>query len=652
MLTTAVKLCRSIVFQMWLNNNIKTFYTSLTRRVTEPTQEWVKTNVGIKRLLIGFVVLLLLLYFWPFGRNESRQLLLSHKWLGATQRPVGPAEVCVDSKLEPFLKRADIFNVFINHFPSLLPQESSYLPFIGNGYLGIVVDKGQSLLYIRVSRSLSVPIHFYPVVEVTDDRHPEDAAIVLDIVNGLIRRIQCFELGDDCIEVDVLSYAHRRRPSVLIQEIKIRNPTGEDVILDLRQIAVSEWQGAVTHTKRINSGRAEDVSYGVTSGVVEVDSAKIAVVVFNLKLPETVTVKASSSWSYHMVTVVRYQLLEKKEDADAITKQLNEQVEKEFSDVVNIESKMLRREHTNIWTALWSSGFGISYSRAAGALNGDKINMTFYYVMSSVPSPLFELGHERTEVGELERLLYFPDRCYDGHHTMQNPKMWKDVTSMEDLRTFVNTWLLTLEKQGCGRMIKAGADGVLQAMILSCGAFKFSDDHLEFGTHPSDLHRDYFFRRINYGNDTHVNVSVRVGDDNRAVLYVSLDRNNKPYYACDAGCLDQHVQLSREVVTFPVKLTDPLTSILYITSDKQHMEELKHTIHVREIVEAPAHEHHVMVLHKHGHHWGGLPMLFWGTIGILILIFHLFLFKLVYNEYCSGVEPKYPKYTTRGRSYV
>ena len=55
-----------------------------------------------------------------------------------------------------------------------------------------------------------------------------------------------------------------------------------------------------------------------------------------------------------------------------------------------------------------------------------------------------------------------------------------------------------------------------------------------------------------------------------------------------------------------------------------------------------------MVLHKHGHHWGGLPMLFWGTIGILILVFHLFLFKLVYNEYCSGVEPKYPKYS-RGR---
>jgi len=62
---------------------------------------------------------------------------------------------------------------------------------------------------------------------------------------------------------------------------------------------------------------------------------------------------------------------------------------------------------------------------------------------------------------------------------------------------------------------------------------------------------------------------------------------------------------------------------------------------------APAHEHHVMVLHKHGHHFGGLPMLFWGTIGLLITVFHLFLFKLIYNEYCSGSESTCPHHYPR-----
>ncbi len=36
---------------------------------------------------------------------------------------------------------------------------------------------------------------------------------------------------------------------------------------------------------------------------------------------------------------------------------------------------------------------------------------------------------------------------------------------------------------------------------------------------------------------------------------------------------------------FPVKLTKPFTAILYITSDKQHMEELRHTLHVNEVAE-------------------------------------------------------------------
>jgi len=42
---------------------------------------------------------------------------------------------------------------------------------------------------------------------------------------------------------------------------------------------------------------------------------------------------------------------------------------------------------------------------------------------------------------------------------------------------------------------------------------------------------------------------------------------------------------SREVRKLPVKLTDPVTPILYITADKQHMEELKHAIHVKSIDE-------------------------------------------------------------------
>lgn len=113
---------------------------------------------------------------------------------------------------------------------------------------------------------------------------------------------------------------------------------------------------------------------------------------------------------------------------------------------------------------------------------------------------------------------------------------------------------------------------------------------------------------------------------------------------------------------FPVKMTEPLTAILYIAQDREHIEELRHAIHVKEVVEgkipfflalkiaitnflllfisiaAPAHEHHVIALHKHGHQLGGLPTFFWLSIFAIIIVFHIFLCKLIIKEYCEPSE--------------
>ena len=34
-------------------------------------------------------------------------------------------------------------------------------------------------------------------------------------------------------------------------------------------------------------------------------------------------------------------------------------------------------------------------------------------------------------------------------------------------------------------------------------------------------------RRVNYGNETHINISINVMDDNRAALFVSMDKKNR-----------------------------------------------------------------------------------------------------------------------------
>jgi hypothetical protein len=68
---------------------------------------------------------------------------------------------------------------------------------------------------------------------------------------------------------------------------------------------------------------------------------------------------------------------------------------------------------------------------------------------------------------------------------------------------------------------------------------------LEFDAKPQELHRDYTFRQLTYGDSAFVNIWVVVGADNKPTLYVSVNQTDakKKFYACDAGCLDSPVEL-------------------------------------------------------------------------------------------------------------
>ena len=75
---------------------------------------------------------------------------------------------------------------------------------------------------------------------------------------------------------------------------------------------------------------------------------------------------------------------------------------------------------------LWGSGFSISHSKAAGVVNGDKVNRTIYYVLSNVPAPMHDLTTSRKERLAIEKVLYYPDRCYEDHYTLWVRKtLWK-----------------------------------------------------------------------------------------------------------------------------------------------------------------------------------------------------------------------------------
>lgn len=74
------------------------------------------------------------------------------------------------------------------------------------------------------------------------------------------------------------------------------------------------------------------------------------------------------------------------------------------------------------------------------------------------------------------------------------PRLWRDTSTIDEVNELVRAWFITLEKQGCHRLMNGNPSAVLQAMVLSLGGFRFSNQHLEFNIDPQHLHRDFLFR--------------------------------------------------------------------------------------------------------------------------------------------------------------
>ncbi|KAK5976663.1 hypothetical protein GCK32_018987 [Trichostrongylus colubriformis] len=115
-------------------------------------------------------------------------------------------------------------------------------------------------------------------------------------------------------------------------------------------------------------------------------------------------------------------------------------------------------------------------------------------------------------------------------------------------------------------------------------------------------------------------------------------------YACGGGCLGEPTTLGKTPVKIPIKVTKPETSILYIATSRKHLEQLRSTIHVSEVMSAPAHESELLALHRHGSAMGGLPAWFWFILVVLLIAFHAFLAKLLWSEWRKGDMTPYNPY--------
>ena len=97
---------------------------------------------------------------------------------------------------------------------------------------------------------------------------------------------------------------------------------------------------------------------------------------------------------------------------------LEQQAKKELNEVVSISSTKLFDEHRKTWSSIWQSGFSISRSLAPSAMNGDVINRTLYYILSTTPAPLHASKIDENKRKQIQETLFHIDRCYESHSTL------------------------------------------------------------------------------------------------------------------------------------------------------------------------------------------------------------------------------------------
>lgn len=260
----------------------------------------------------------------------------------------------------------------------------------------------------------------------------------------------------------------------------------------------------LTPPHRLQHGSAI-VEYEAVSGIVELRGSRarrvVPVSIVSRRMPRTLTLKKRAVTTLELMTSIHYGEPIAR-DKFAAAKDSIEQTAIDALHRALLEAEhhrpndgRFRREHSAVWQSLWQTGFEISASLAEDSINGDRINATMYAVLANARTVESEVNATAAVVADQQRRMYMVEGCYDSYHTLQADNLWRDMRSVAEVNALVASWMLTLEKQGCHNLVRGGgAAGVMQAMVLSLGGFRYSNQHLELNIHPRYLHRDYLYR--------------------------------------------------------------------------------------------------------------------------------------------------------------
>ncbi|XP_059808032.1 uncharacterized protein KIAA2013 homolog [Hypanus sabinus] len=584
-----------------------------------------------RRMLAGLVVLLI--FYWYLSSEGGFKLFPS------STDPKTVTDACLQKEIQEWKLAVDHGNAMISHIDGNSPGQLSGPAVVGNGHL--IVDAVSNQLWVASSPASSgvVAVHltdYVPLVSLKSlNVRSMSRAALIQFQEGMVHLLQCIQTGSshnswECVTLREDVIVHRSRPHLILQRIHISNPSDRSVVLEVSAPPVTGSKFSSSLEKQNNQ------EFVLLAGRVLTEKREtILVVVATEKVAPKLQVAAKSEFTEHVLSVVyTLELVDLTKVEESFSK-LRRAAKTEMSELLRLGAEVLYQEHQKVWGDLMNSGVEMKKITDSHTPSSVIVNRTLFYVLSTSPAPLLDLQSGAEERERLEASLNYADHCFSGHATMHAENLWPEQTSdVAHLLQLSSLWQLTLQKRGCKSLVAAGAHGMMQGMVMSFGGLQFTENHLQFQADPSVLHNSYLLRGIHYNKDL-INLAVLLDGDDKPFLHVSVKPQEQQVklYGCEAGCMNDPVELTAELKghVFPVMVTRPITPLLYISTDLTHLQALRHTLHLKAIL---AHEDHM------AEQYPGLPFLFWFSVASLITLFHLFLFKLIYNEYCGpGAKP-------------
>ncbi|XP_054511588.2 uncharacterized protein KIAA2013-like [Pan troglodytes] len=605
-----------------------------------------------RRLLCLLGLLLLLLWFGGSGAQRAAGGLHLLPWSRGEPGATEPS-ACLEAATRAWRG--------LRERGEAVPLGPGVPALVANGFLAL--DVAANRLWVTPGeREPAVAPDFVPFVQLRPlSALAEAGEAVLLLREGLLRRVRCLQLGSpgpgpvaagpgpasvsglaagsgrDCVLLQEGFLAHRGRPHVYLQRIQLNNPTERVTALQTVGPTAGPAPKAFTSTLEkvgdhqflLYSGRSPPTPTGLVHLVV-VAAKKL---VNRLQVAPKMQLDETVLWVVHVSGPINPQVPKSK--AAKELKALQDLARKEMLELLEMPAAELLQDHQLLWAQLFSPGVEMKKITDTHRPSGLTVNLTLYYMLSCSPAPLLSPSLSHRERDQMESTLNYEEHCFSGHATMHAENLWPGrLSSVQQILQLSDLWRLTLQKRGCKGLVKVGAPGILQGMVLSFGGLQFTENHLQFQADPDVLQNSYALRGICYMND-HINLAVLADAEGKPYLHESVESGGQPVkiYACKAGCLDEPVELTSAPTghTFSVMVTQPITPLLYISTDLTHLQDLRHTLHLKAIL---AHDEHMAQQDP------GLPFLFWFSLASLITLFHLFLFKLIYNEYCGpGAKP-------------